>query len=171
MPSARNHPADLSPQTLAAQCETRRTRRSGPGGQNRNKVETAIVLWHPPSGVGAEASERRTQGENLKVALFRMRVNLALEVRCPFAPHEEPSALWRSRCPLGRIVVNPEHDDFPSLLAEALDVIESSHLDVKNAAAILGCTTSQLTKFLKNETRALLHVNEKRRALGLHPLL
>ena len=58
------HPAALSPEELLHQCRARRTRRSGPGGQHRNKVETAGVLTHAPTGVQAEANERRSQAEN-----------------------------------------------------------------------------------------------------------
>jgi hypothetical protein len=166
----RDHPASLDPERLAAQCDTTRTRRSGPGGQNRNKVETAVVLMHRPSGIGAEASERRTQGENLRAALFRLRLNLALELRRPFEPGQTPSPLWGARCRAGRIVVSTEHDDFPSLLAEALDALETYEYDVRAAADRLGCTASQLTKLLKSEPRALLRVNERRRLADLHPL-
>lgn len=162
------HPAALDPRALAAECESRFTRRGGPGGQNRNKVETAVVLRHRPTGVGAEASERRSQGENLKAALFRLRLNLALTVRRPVAP---PSALWRPRCRGGRIVVSAGHDDFPALLAEALDRLETLSFDLKVAAGPLGCTPSQLTRLLKDEPRALLRVNQARARLGLHPLL
>lgn len=164
------HPAALSPEALAAQCETRFTRRSGPGGQNRNKVETAVVLRHRPTGLGAEASERRSQGENLKAALFRLRLNLALQVRLPVTPADPPSALWQSRLRGGRIVVSPTHDDFPSLLAEVLDRLEAHALDPKAAAAALGCTPSQLIRFLKDEPRALIQVNHGRGGLGLHAL-
>ena len=44
------HPAALDPDVLAGECEFRATRRSGPGGQNRNKVETAVILTHRPTG-------------------------------------------------------------------------------------------------------------------------
>ncbi len=56
MSPARDHLAALDLKRLASGCEFRRTRRSGPGGQNRNKVETAIVLVHRPSGIVAEAT-------------------------------------------------------------------------------------------------------------------
>ncbi len=165
------HPASLTPEALAAQCETRFTRRSGPGGQNRNKVETAVVLRHRPTGLGAEASERRSQGENWKAALFRLRLNLALQVRLPVNPDAPPSALWQSRLRGGKIVVSPAHDDFPSLLAEALDRLEAHAMGVKAAAAALGCSASQLIRFLKDEPRAFLQLNRSRAGLGLRPLL
>jgi hypothetical protein len=162
------HPVDLPPDELLRQCEARRTRRSGPGGQHRNKVETAVVLTHVPTGVKAEANERRSQAENLGEALFRLRVNLALEVR--LADRDAPSPLWQSRCRGGRITVSPNHDDFPALLAEALDAVAICHDDVKEAAERLGCTPSQLIKLLKDEPRALAAVNGRRKEAGLHEL-
>jgi RF-1 domain len=163
------HPAALDPKAFALQCATRFTRRSGPGGQNRNKVETAVIVVHRPTGLGAEAAERRSQAENLKTALFRLRVNLAIQVRRPF--RDAPSLLWISRCRGGRIVVSPSHDDFPALLAEAIDALDASTYDVKTAASALGCSASQLIKFLKSEPRAFQVVNERRKALELHPLV
>jgi hypothetical protein len=164
------HPAALAPEALASQCDCRFTRRSGPGGQNRNKVETAVILRHRPTGLAAEASERRTQGENHKAALLRLRLNLALSIRLPVALSDPPSPLWQSRCRGGRIILNATHDDFPSILAEALDRLAVHSMDVKSAASSLGCTPSQLTRLLKDEPRALLQVNRSRALLGLHPL-
>src|SRR3954452_9997130 len=123
------HPASRSPEVLVRECETRFTRRSGPGGQNRNKVETAVVLRHRPTGLVAEASERRTQGENRDRALFRLRLAMALGIRGPF--EGGPSSLWLSRCRGGRLAVNPSHDDFPSILAEALDALAAHGDDAR----------------------------------------
>jgi hypothetical protein len=164
-----DHPAAYSPAQLYAECEVRRLRRSGPGGQHRNKVETAVSLQHLPTGVRAEASERRSQAQNQSVALFRLRVNLALEVRGPGGSAREPSLLWQSRC-AGGLKVSASHDDFPALLAEALDVLAALDAEPKSAAAQLGCTPSQLVRLLKLDPRALILVNRWRRERQLHAL-
>lgn len=163
----RVHPAALASGELRQQCEVERLRRSGPGGQHRNKVETGVRVRHLPTGVGAEACERRSQAENQQAALRRLRLNLALEVRNPRAVEQAPSPLWQSRCVNGRIAASAEHPDFPALLAEALDGIAAQEADVKQAAEALACTASQLIKFLKKEPRALALVNQWRGERGM----
>jgi hypothetical protein len=167
-PGEKLHPAECDEGRLLAECRVERTRRSGPGGQHRNNVETAVVITHTPSGVRGEASERRSQEENRRQALFRLRVNLALKVRT--VREAAPGALWRSRVRRGRIEVSPAHEDFPALLAEALDSLAAAEMDTGRAAVQLGCTASQLIRFLKHEPRALQSVNELRTSRGLHPL-
>lgn len=128
------------------------------------------MLRHRPSGVTAEASERRSQTENQKVALQRLRRNLALQVRRPLDSRSAPSELWKSRCRSGRVLISPRHPDFPALLAEALDTVVDHHLDVVGAARWLGCSTSQLNKLLKAEPQAWVLVNSRRQQAGLHRL-
>jgi hypothetical protein len=164
------HPAALSESELLADCEVRRTRRTGPGGQRRNKVETAVVIVHEPTGVVGEASERRSAEQNRKAALFRLRVNLALTVRRPRASDEPASALWQSRCSSGRLTISGVHEDFPAVLAEALDALASCEMKLSQAASALGCSTSQLARLLRLEPRGLDLLNQSRRAAGLRPL-
>ncbi|MBI4404289.1 MAG: peptide chain release factor-like protein [Deltaproteobacteria bacterium] len=45
---------------------------SGPGGQHRNKRLTGIRIVHAPSGITVVATERRSQSQNLKLALERI---------------------------------------------------------------------------------------------------
>jgi protein subunit release factor A len=165
------HPASMPPEKILEKCEVTRLRRSGPGGQHRNKVETAVVLHHLPTGVKAEANELRSQSENQTVALFRLRINLALEVRMPSEENAMPSELWRSRLRGEKISINESHADFPAILAEALDAIVSHQADVKTAAEQLHCTPSQLLKLLKQEPRAFQFVNQQREKMGLKRLI
>lgn len=164
------HPAAQESDSILSQCKISFTRRAGPGGQNRNKVETAVILDHSPSGIRAEANERRSQLENRNVALTRLRLRLALEVRVPVKPDDTPSALWRSRCRGGRIAVNPGHADFPSLLSEALDFLHAHHFDVKAAASRLDCSATQIVKLLQLHPPAMKLLNDERAKLELRPL-
>ncbi len=174
-PPPKIHPACLPIEELLSQCETRRLRRSGPGGQHRNKVETAVVLTHRPTGITAEANERRSQHANHCQAVFRLRLRLALEVRLVEEKSEagsfpEASPLWRSRCNGGRIKIRDDHPDFPALLAEVLDLLARSDHEIPPLVEHLACTASQLVKFLKLEPRALAMHNTQRESQGLHPL-
>ncbi len=162
------HPAQLPVETLLADCEIKRTRGSGPGGQHRNKVETAIVVQHSPTGLRGEASERRSQKQNRKQAIQRLRIKLALEVRQE--PTARPSELWQQRVTGGRISVSTQHEDFPALLSEALDVIHAQVYTLPPSAECLGVSSSQLVKLLKVEPAALLEVNRERQARGEPPL-
>lgn len=164
------HPACLPLDCLLAACELRPVRRSGPGGQHRNKVQSGIVLTHPPTGVLAEANERRSQADNRRIAIQRLRVNLALAIRSTTARPPVPSPLWQRRTRGGRIAVNIEHEDFPALLAEALDTIHNQDWDIKSSASLLTCSTSQLLKLLRQEPRAFQLVNDRRHQAGLHRL-
>ncbi len=170
--SSNPHPAALDADTLLRDCDVTRGRASGPGGQHRNKVETAVTLTHRPTGVSATATERRNQEQNRKVALFRLRVALALQVRHDRSPDAPPSDLWRSRLEkkTGRIACNPSHDDYPAMLAEALDALHACDHDAPRAAERLGCSTSQLVKLLKGEPKALPQVNRERATRGMHAL-
>lgn len=164
------HPAALMPAQLLAECEQRCQRRSGPGGQHRNKVETAVTITHRPTGIRGEASERRSQEANRRQALRRLRVKLALQVRRPVDTTTTPSPLWQSRARDGRLRVRADHDDFPTLLAEALDWIQKFDGDVAHVAARLGVTASQLLRLLRQQPEALSLVNRHRRQQGLRPL-
>ena len=162
------HPAAADDAALLNHCHVERTRAGGPGGQHRNKTATAIRVTHTPTGLTAQAGERRSQAENQRKALRRLRLKLALHVRRDVTGR--PSDLWQSRCRAGKLSINPDHADFPALLAEALDWIAATRGDVRKAATALGVSTSQLVALLRDEPAALEQVNATRQARGQRAL-
>ena len=63
---------DTNPKALKEQVVVETYRSSGPGGQRKNKTETAVRLKHLPSGVMVIATEHRSQAENKKLAFERL---------------------------------------------------------------------------------------------------
>lgn len=171
MTRVEGHPARLPVEELLKQCHIRHERRRGPGGQHRNKTESAVVIRHEPTGVEGQAAERRSQADNHRMAVKRLRINLAVEVRAATDAETAPSDLWRSRCRAGKIWCSAEHADFATLLAEALDVIAILHGHLDTSAAQLGCTPTQLAKFLSKEPLAFQQMNAVRLRHGLPPRL
>ncbi|MEW6433031.1 MAG: peptide chain release factor-like protein [Myxococcota bacterium] len=72
-PQEARRAAALTDEALLAECEERFFVAGGPGGQHRNKTETAVRLLHRPTGLVVTATERRSQLQNRGEALERLR--------------------------------------------------------------------------------------------------
>ncbi|XP_073390610.1 uncharacterized protein [Physcomitrium patens] len=73
----------LTDRELQAQCRVETLRSSGPGGQHRNKTESAVRLLHLPTGLVSFAAEDRSQHKNRTKAFKRLREVIAVTVRQP----------------------------------------------------------------------------------------
>ncbi|APG29142.1 peptidyl-tRNA hydrolase [Syntrophotalea acetylenivorans] len=58
-------------------------RASGPGGQKKNKTESAVRIKHLPTGMMVVATEERSQQRNLERALQRLEEKLQAKRRRP----------------------------------------------------------------------------------------
>lgn len=179
----------LEPSGLLRQCVQSPFQGPGPGGQKRNRVYSGVRISHPPSGLSAEASERREARRNLEDALHRLR--LALALACPpvstpdgspdSLPATPPSGAVPPTPPSGeqalglaaagfRAGCNPSHPDYPRFAFAALLALDLRSGRLSEAAAGLGCTASALTRLLLGEKRVWARTQAIRQRHGLHPL-
>ena len=163
-----------SDDALIAQCDVDRYRASGPGGQHRNKTESAVRLRHRLSGIAAIGEDSRSQAENKVHAVRRLRAAIALAVREPvaldgYAPSPRLAALVAGgTAPLGartRLT-----GDYWAAIAELLDLLVAGDLEIAATAQRLGVTTGALSKLLLHDEQVGRAVNDLRRGKGMRPL-
>jgi hypothetical protein len=160
-----------SDDALAGQCDIDRYRASGPGGQHRNKTESAVRVRHRPTGLAAIAEESRAQGENKARALRRLREHLALDLRAAAPPAISArlaAVVAGGTAPLGERT--REKPEYLLAMAELLDVFAGAGGEVAATAARLGVTTGATSKLLLHDERVARAANRMRTARGLRPL-
>jgi len=149
---------------LLNDCRQERYRAGGPGGQRRNKVETAVRLHHRPSGLVSQAEESRSPEVNRVRALRRLRERIALELRTPFdleAP-SLPAEFLAQRNRDGGLSVNRSNRAYPVIVATVLDALESAAGSYPAAARALGLTTSQVLRFARSDPHIWRAVRQAR---------
>jgi hypothetical protein len=159
---------------LIAQCEVDRYRASGPGGQHRNKTESAVRLRHKLTGIAAIGEDSRSQSENKLHAVRRLRAALALQVREPVVVDGyKPSArlatfVAQGTGPLG--AKTKLTGEYWASIAELLDLLVANNLEIGTSAQLLGLTTGAMSKLLLHDEAVGRVVNDLRRAAGMRPL-
>lgn len=162
----------LNDDALLRQCRVDYRRDSGPGGQKRNKVESAVRLTHEPTGVVANAADERSQHKNKAIALKRLRKVIAHKVRTSEywdlgeLPDELRALLpWESGNRIGR-----KSELRPLAEQRLLDVFETTQGSLADTARALGGTTGQLSKLLTADDDLFGAANGIRTQHGLSPL-
>jgi len=163
-----------SDEQLIAQSEVDRYRASGPGGQHRNKTDSAVRLRHKPSGVTAIGEDSRSQSENKHHAVRRLRAAIALDVREPvsledYVPSPRLAALVAGgTAPLG--AKTKLTGVYWAGMAELLDLLVAGKLEIAATAQRLGITTGAMSKLLLHDDAVARVVNDLRRAAQMRPL-
>lgn len=158
----------LDDEALLRECEVDRFRASGPGGQKRNKTDSAVRLRHRPTGLAGEASESRSQHENRARALRRLRRTLALNARASVTLEDYvPSSTLRGALDAPPSARNPV---FLEAVAELFDVLDACEWRMTEAARHLECSLGALTRLLATDDLVWRAAAEARVARGLQPL-
>ncbi|KAJ8541751.1 hypothetical protein K7X08_002567 [Anisodus acutangulus] len=169
----------MSDEELMKQCELTTFKASGPGGQHRNKRESAVRLKHNPTGIIAQAVEDRSQHMNRASALSRLRALLALKVRNnieldTYTPPQEllqilpaKSTIRGSNC---GPQIGPNNPKFSLGMQALLDLLFAVEGSVSDAAKKLGLSTGALSRLLLSDNSLRMAVNEFRISKGMKPL-
>lgn len=166
--------AALTDDALLLECEESFFIASGPGGQHRNKTESAVRLRHRATGVSTHADDSRSQHENRARAVKRLRAHLALEVREPidlasWAPSPRLAAfLAAGTARLGE--KTRQTAEFWLAIAELLDVTLACGAEVATTAARVGLGSAALAKFLTVDPQIVRTINHARAQRGLKAL-
>jgi len=160
----------LDDRTLFEQCEFDRFRASGPGGQKRNRTDSAVRLRHRPTGLQAEANESRSQHENRARALRRLRRTIALTLRVPDSPEPPPPGVSTAlRALLDQPPRRISESELPAVAA-LFDALESHAWRVADAARALDSNSAAVVRALAVDDAVWRAAAMRRQALGLSPL-
>ena len=147
----------LADNELLQLCRCDTMRGSGPGGQKRNKTESAVRLTHLESRLSSFDDQTRSQHQNRRRALAKLRREIAVNMRQPPQPWTEPRPALKSPA-------------YPLWLACVFDALHSAEFSLAKAAALLNTSSGKLGKDLARDPAACQTINQERQKRGLHPL-
>ena len=169
----------LDDDALLRQCEVDTYRSSGPGGQHRNKVSSAVRLRHGPTGIIVHGDDSRSQHDNKRVALQRLRMELACQLRRPIDREGElpPLLAEVTHAPRGgggkalkRLQIGRKVHRFWPVAALLLDVLEAYEGRLADAAGFLGVSTSNFVGVLQDDRHLLAAAQAIRKKHGQGPI-
>ncbi|QDZ17630.1 class I peptide chain release factor [Chloropicon primus] len=166
----------LDDEQLWQQCQMETFRASGPGGQHRNKVESAVRVKHTPTDIVASATEKRSQHENRREAVKRLRSKIALKVRRKtdldleegFQVPAELAAILPTRKKSMRY--GQKHREYPRGVQVLMDLLVANNLSLADTARCLNLSTGALSRLITADNDLLSEINQQRQSLGMRPL-
>lgn len=163
---------EVSEAELLRRCDVTTYRASGPGGQKRNKTDSAVRLRHRLSGLMVIATESRSQHENRKRAVRRLRERIAAEVRDPVVldDYRVPDALGGLLPGSAQPRPGLRTAGYVLAIKQLLDLFAAADCSVAATGRHLGLTTAAVSKLLLESAWAAKAANALRHARGLRPL-
>ena len=142
---------------LIAFCSAEGFQTSGPGGQKRNRKFSAIRITHKSTGIFVVSTETRSQSDNRRIALKKIRLKLAVEIRGP-------------EVSLDRLKIGLSNSEYPLWIALLFDRLWNFKFSISKTANSLHTSTAQLIKLIARDPSIWKIVNEKREHFGLKKL-
>ena len=147
----------LTDDALLKACRTDCFRAPGPGGQHRNKVDSAVRLTLKAfPKITATATESRSQHTNRRQALVRLKRAIAYHLRSNDTPK------WD-----GQLKFNTENPEYPRFLAVVLDALNQNQWRVGDSARAMGLSTGKLNTILFRDQHLWEFVNRNRESASM----
>ena len=175
----RNDWLSATDEQLLAGCDVHIYKASGPGGQHRNKVSSAVRLRHKATDISAVANDSRSQHDNRQRALTRLRMNIALQIRMPVSaddalPAVVAECLHKPKKPTSdaglHLQIGRKDARFWPIAAYLLDWLAAAEARLAPVAARLGVSTGDITSVLKSDRHLLAAAQALRREHNQRPI-
>lgn len=147
----------LSSEELGRHCRFDTCRGTGPGGQKRNKTDSAVRITHLDSSLSVSDDTSRSQHLNRAYAMRKLRLQLALHLR-------EPAVAWSGAVP------GLNSPSYPQWVGIVFDTLQAHSFQVAPTAQILGLSTSRLLREIGRDSTVWQVLQQGRSACGLSPL-
>ncbi len=140
----------LTDQELMEQCVLDKFRASGPGGQKKNKTDSAVRIRHVSSGLVGLSSESRSQHINRVYALRRLRLKIALTLRSNPPNVRSELEKFVQQTKNSSFTLNTRNSKYSIIVASLFDELSANNWKVSLTAKKIGVTSSSLNKFLRS---------------------
>ena len=124
-------------------------KRSGNGGQKRNKTSSAVRVTLKEFAISAEDCTERSQKLNRSKALQKLHRKIAMTVRQDISDEIIT-------------IVAPSNDRYPLFLARLIDLLSSVNYSFKECGLKLNLSSSQVEKLLRRDASLWQFIQSKR---------
>ena len=142
---------------LFALCVMENFQASGPGGQKRNRKFSAVRITHKPTNLSVISTETRSQSNNRRIALRKLRLKLAIAIRGPDIS-------------LDRLKISLSNPMYPLWVALLFDKLWQFKFCVSDTAESLDISTPKLIKLIARDSNIWKIINYNRENFGLDKL-
>ncbi len=146
--------------TFLKACTQEGYQASGPGGQKRNRKFSAIRITHQETKISVTSSETRSQHNNRKTALKKLKLKIAIEIGGPKIISYNPT----------NIKIGLSNPKYPLFIAFLFDNLWDNNFSISETAKSINISTSKLIKLISRDIIIWKIVNNYREKLGLKQL-